>query len=54
MSRAPVRAWWRACVWFEETWDRHVRYRELYRLLDRMRERERARTDPAAGGTPQP
>ncbi|TJZ55703.1 hypothetical protein FCH28_10305 [Streptomyces piniterrae] len=37
-------AWSRLCDWAEEFWCRHVRYRELYRQLDRMREDLKART----------
>ncbi|MGW2629280.1 hypothetical protein ACWC2K_08130 [Streptomyces chattanoogensis] len=37
-------AWSGLCWWVEETWSRHVRYRELYRRLDRMRAELKART----------
>ncbi|MEU9122996.1 hypothetical protein AB0C96_24555 [Streptomyces sp. NPDC048506] len=37
-------AWSQLLVWAEEVWDRHVRYRELYRQLDRMRAEVKART----------
>ncbi|MFF4697133.1 hypothetical protein [Streptomyces chattanoogensis] len=37
-------AWSRLRWWVEEAWNRHVRYRELYRQLDRMRADLKART----------
>ncbi|KPC60504.1 hypothetical protein [Streptomyces chattanoogensis] len=37
-------AWLRWCDRVEEEWNRHVRYRELYRQLDRVREDLKART----------
>ncbi|MEU9125822.1 hypothetical protein AB0C96_39455 [Streptomyces sp. NPDC048506] len=37
-------AWSQLVVRAEEVWDRHVRYRELYRQLDRMRAEVKART----------
>src|SRR4051794_35138469 len=36
--------WPRLRSWPEEVWGRHVRHRELYRLLDQMRADYRART----------
>ncbi|MFE1770389.1 hypothetical protein [Streptomyces sp. NPDC059008] len=36
--------WSRLCWWVEEAWHRHIRYRELYRQLDRMRADLKART----------
>ncbi|PJN28614.1 hypothetical protein CG747_46250 [Streptomyces sp. CB02959] len=37
-------AWARWCGRVEEAWNRHVRYRELYRQLDAARDGLRART----------
>ncbi|MYT31295.1 MULTISPECIES: hypothetical protein [unclassified Streptomyces] len=37
-------AWSRWCDQIEEAWNRHVRYRELYRRLDAVRDELRART----------
>ncbi|AJT64870.1 hypothetical protein T261_3200 [Streptomyces lydicus] len=37
-------AWSGLRWWVEEAWNRHVRYRELYRQLDRMRADLKART----------
>ncbi|MGW2634563.1 hypothetical protein ACWC2K_35360 [Streptomyces chattanoogensis] len=34
----------RLCWWVEEAWNRHVRYRELYRQLDQVRADLKART----------
>ncbi|KPC63203.1 hypothetical protein ADL29_15955 [Streptomyces chattanoogensis] len=36
--------WPRLRWWAEEAWNRHVRHRELYRQLDRMRADLKART----------
>ncbi|GGU98669.1 hypothetical protein GCM10010211_77550 [Streptomyces albospinus] len=39
-----VGVWSRLCDRVEEAWNRHVRYRELYRRLDLLREAVKART----------
>ncbi|MFF4951580.1 hypothetical protein [Streptomyces chattanoogensis] len=36
--------WSRLRWWVEEAWNRHVRYRELYRQLDRVRADLKARS----------
>ncbi|MGW1372657.1 hypothetical protein ACWD6P_00010 [Streptomyces sp. NPDC002446] len=36
--------WSRVRDWAEEAWNRHARYRELYRQLDHMRAEVKART----------
>ncbi|MYT31062.1 MULTISPECIES: hypothetical protein [unclassified Streptomyces] len=37
-------AWSRSRSWAEELWNRHVRYRELYRQLDLVRAALKARS----------